>query len=743
MRLKLLGSLTAVCFFLFLSGPLKAQNCIPTNINGTVINLLCNQVCSTLVFQIPHLKSTSDYTLVSVPYNPFPYLDPFGSESLNIYSDDQYGDKVAMPFPFCFYDSVFSKFTVGSNGLITFDTANANCANAYTINPPIPTTGGGSICQQFQTYYPKAAIMAAYSDLDPSFSASFPDRKIMWFVKGSAPCRKFIISFYHVGVFGVAPSGCPLPANTFQIILHESTGIIEFYFERKSCNSTTNSGRGILGIQNWNRNKAKFDPAKNPAAWSESNTGYRFIPSAGGSRYVISELLDMSSNVVATGDTITTTPGLLDIRFLNFCSPPGTNQFVVRTTFSACDNPVNQLISYDTITINRLNSLGATATTTNASCGPPNGTITVTVPPGVGTPPYTYILDGGAPVTGPSPYTFTNVAAGPHTIVVTDASAGCSSTINVTVNLSGNIPATTTSTPTACSGVNNGSITITSAGGSGPYTFSLDGAPAVAGTIPFTFSNLASGNHTILVNDLGLGCSSVLMTVNVPVGIGVTGSVTSTPTTCPGASNGTITVTALTGVAPFTWQLDANPVVPGASPYTFTNVTSGPHSVRIYDNLGCIGSVSVNVAAGSGITGNATSTATSCPAASNGTITATALSGTAPFTWRLDAAAPVPGASPYTFTNVSAGLHTVTIIDNIGCTISMPVTVSAGPGINGSTTITATSCPSVSNGTITATALSGTAPFTWQLDGGAIVPGASPYTFINVAARSSYRNDHR
>jgi hypothetical protein len=556
MRLKLLRLLTAISCFLLLSGTLKAQNCIPTNINGSVINLACNQVCSTLVFQVPHIKSSDDYTLVSVPYAPYPYTTPTGAEDPLLYDDDKYSFLINIPFTFCFYGANYTSTVVGSNGIMTFDPANASCSNNYVINSPIPWAGG-TICNIGSGYYAKASIMGAYSDLDPRLVASPGNRKIQWEVFGTAPCRKFVVSYYHVGVYN-NPCGLSTP-NTFQMVIHESTGIVEIFTEQKACFSSTNNGRGVLGIQDFTRTKAVFDPAKNNTTWSENNTGYRFIPSAGTSRYVSSELLDMSANVVATGDTITTTPGLLDIRFLNFCTPPGSNQFVVRTIFSACDNPISQLVSLDTITINRTNSLNATATKTNATCGPPNGTITVTVPPGIGTPPYTFVLDGGAPVVAPSPYTFINVAAGPHTIVVTDASAGCTSTVNITVNLTGTIPATTTTTATSCAGVNNGSITITSAGGSGPYLFFLDGGAPVAGTIPFTFSNLSAGNHTILVTDQGLGCSSVLMNVNVAAGIGITGTINTTATSCPGAANGTIIVTALSGVPPFTWQLDGNP----------------------------------------------------------------------------------------------------------------------------------------------------------------------------------------
>ncbi len=736
MKLKPQRIFAAISCVLFFTSFLNAQSCVPTNINGTTINLLCNQTCTTMVFQVPHLKSTDEYTLATTPYNPFPYLDPSGQESANIYNDDTYGDVVTLPFPFCYYGTTYSSFTVGSNGLITFDVSNANCSNAYVIpatNPAIPGTGGGGQCSQFATYYPRASIMPAYSDLDPRLSASPGDRKIMWFVKGTAPCRKYIISFYHIGVFG---NGCPTPANTFQIVLHESTGLIEYFFENKACNSSTNSGRGIFGIQNWNRDKAVSMPGRNTGNWSESNTGYRFTPSGSTSNFVSlgSGLYDMTGTLIMPADTLTTTPGLLDIRFPNFCPPAGTNQYVVKTIFASCDNPANQLISLDTITVDRLNSLGATATKTDATCGPPDGTITVSVPAGIGTPPYTFVLDGGAPVTGSSPHTFNGVAPGPHTIVVTDFSGGCTSTVNITVNLTGNITATTTKTDAACTGVNDGTITITSASGTGPYTFSLDGGAAVPGTIPFTFSSLAPGNHTILVNDIGTGCATIVMTVNIATGPGVSASGTSTPTACTAVNDGTITITTTAGAAPFTWQLDGGPVLPGTSPFTFSNVAAGLHTIIVTDFNGCTRAVNVNVAIGPGVSASGTSTPTACTGVNNGSITITATAGTAPFTWQLDGGAVLPGASPFTYSNVSSGLHTVIVTDFNGCTRTVNVNVAVGPGVSASSTTTATSCPAASDGSITVAATAGTAPFTWQLDGGAVLPGASPFTFNAVAS---------
>ena len=118
MRSILLRLMTLTGWFLFLSGTGRAQNCIPTNINGTVFNFVCNQVCADLNFQIPHIKSSSDYTLQTVPYTPYPYTSAFGIEDPNLYNDDEYSFLINLPFPVCFYGDIYNTGVVGSNGLI-------------------------------------------------------------------------------------------------------------------------------------------------------------------------------------------------------------------------------------------------------------------------------------------------------------------------------------------------------------------------------------------------------------------------------------------------------------------------------------------------------------------------------------------------------------------------------------------------------------------------------------------------
>jgi len=265
------------------------------------------------------------------------------------------------------------------------------------------------------------------------------------------------------------------------------------------------AGLAILGIQDHTRTKFAAPLGKNCTQWSESNTGYRFTPSGGGSRFVRSELMTMGGVLVATADTATTALGALDLHFPNVCVNSSSTSFVIKTTFSACDNPASQLISFDTIAVN-LTEMNATAAAAPTSCnGALNGSITVT--PTTGTGPYTYTLDGGTPVTGPAPYTFTNVGAGAHNVVVRDAFGCITPVIPVTVVAGPPIATTATKTDALCNGGATGSITVTQpTAGNAPYEYSLDG---ITWQISNVFNGLPAGTYTVYFRERD-GCNGTL-----------------------------------------------------------------------------------------------------------------------------------------------------------------------------------------------------------------------------------------
>src|SRR5258706_976671 len=74
---------------------------------------------------------------------------------------------------------------------------------------------------------------------------------------------------------------------------------------------------------------------------------------------------------------------------------------------------------------------------------------------------------------GTAPYTITpaqtGLTAGLHTFTITDAN-GCILTVDITIADATPITETHTQTPTLCAGGATGTVTITPAGGTAPYT---------------------------------------------------------------------------------------------------------------------------------------------------------------------------------------------------------------------------------------------------------------------------------
>ena len=695
-----------------------SQSCVPTNLNGTTITVSCGNPCTSLNFQVPHLKSTETYAFSSIPYNPFQWVvSSGGTEDPSLYADDEYSQVFNLPFPFCFYDSTYTKAVVGSNGLITFDETNASCANAFNITPPIPSTGGGAQCSQFATYYPRAAIMAAYTDLDPRSSESAADRLIQWRVEGTAPCRKFIVTYYRIGVYGarnctLGTATTPPSPTTFQMVMYESTGIIDIYIENKTCQSSTTGGRTILGIQNYNRDAAVFHPARNATVWTAVNEGWRFTPNGNTSQFVSAQLLDMTGAVIAAADTATTVQGMLDISFPNICPGPTVTQYVVKTTFNSC--PTGTLmVSLDTINVQRNNTLPVTSSVTATTCGNNTGTITVNVIGTPGVPPYQFSINGG---TLQSSNVFTGLAAGTYTVFASDA-AGCDTSFQVTITASSSLTHTSSFTNAGCPGVNNGTITVTPTSGQAPFTYTINGNPNPSGT----FTNLAPGSYSIIYTD-AIGCTGTLTQVIGP-GTAISATSSSTTTSCAGASDGTITVTPTSGAAPYTYSLN------GGTPQSgnvFSNLPAGTYSITIVDANGCSVTISRTVTAGSGLSGAIYQTPASCPGVNDGTVTLNPTTGTAPFTYQLDGGAP---QSSNVFTGVSSGNHTVTFTDANGCQGSRTITVGGGTAPNTTATAANTSCAGASNGIIVINPVAGS---TYTINPGNI--SNTTGTFTGLAA---------
>jgi len=170
-------------------------------------------------------------------------------------------------------------------------------------------------------------------------------------------------------------------------------------------------------------------------------------------------------------------------------------------------------------------------------CPSPTGTYDITVAAtGFGT--LQYSADGSNYQTGS---VITVNAAGSYTITVKDANGCVTTALPVTIVEPLILTPTVTVSPSCVDG--DGEIAVATTGGSGNYEYRID-----SGVYPMAtpFTGIASGSHTIFVRDTTTGCE-VSTTVTLQPATPITGfSLNTTPVTCNGGNDGTITATLAT-----------------------------------------------------------------------------------------------------------------------------------------------------------------------------------------------------
>lgn len=399
---------------------------------------------------------------------------------------------------------------------------------------------------------------------------------------------------------------------------------------------------------------------------------------------------------------------------------PGPYTFFIQDA-NGCQAPISV-----TITSPPAITLGI-STTSNVSCnGLTDGTVTFL--PGGGTPAYQYSLDNGVTfLPGPQ---LTGLAAGAYTAIVEDAN-GCQTT--ATFNLTepaavvGTLGAVTDVT---CFGAGNGSITVTGSGGNGvPFTYSIDGTTFQAGT---TFGGLTAGPYTITVRD-GNNCEgTVTTTIAEPTQIAIA-LIANTPVTCPGGSDGQLQVSGSGGTVAIagTYQYSIN-AGPFQASGTFAGLAAGTYTITVRDDNLCVESAMFTVtepqALGLAVINQ---TDVTCFGGNDGTVDLTGSGGTPGYTYSTDGITFQPTAS---FTNLTAGPFTLTIMDGNGCTGTASVTINQPPQlglqINSQVNV---ACFGDSTGSISVTGIGGVGGYLYGLVGTPLVP-FSTYAGIPAGA---------
>jgi gliding motility-associated-like protein len=357
-------------------------------------------------------------------------------------------------------------------------------------------------------------------------------------------------------------------------------------------------------------------------------------------------------------------------------------------------------------------------TPNNIICGVGTGSITIGAPTG-GTAPYTYNVNGGAFSASPP---VTGLASGTYTVGVRDVN-GCIFTNTVTISVTtGPTAIAGTTTPAGC-GLTNGTYNITGVtGGTGPYTYTVNGVTSGSLTI-----NLASGTYPVIVRDVN-GC---LFNTTFNVG-GTTGptsaTITTTNASC-GSANGSATVTGVTGgLLPYQYSYDGGAF---SAATTTTGLSAGPHTVIVRDANTCTLSVTYNILNTGSPTASVTNTVNvSCFGGSNGSFTVTPVGGTGPlYTYTLTSPFQTNGTG--FFSGLPQGTYNITVMDQVGCVTTTSVTIAQPTVLTLTATPVAALCNGTASGTVNVVGAGGTPTYSYNLNGGAYQ--ASP-TFANQFA---------
>ncbi|PZR21448.1 MAG: hypothetical protein DI539_08060, partial [Flavobacterium psychrophilum] len=295
---------------------------------------ICNPgECTELSAMYFDTGGTTSYEVIQIPYNPpASFSNNFqGTVALQATIDDTWTSIIQLTkpgeptFKFCFFGNAYDSLLLSTNGVVTFSIGQGvtpgglyepGAFSTWVMNgDQIPVNPGGTNAPFLN------AIFGVFQDTDPASSLNPPDMAMNYRIQGSAPNRKFVMNLYNVKTYS---SSCIAP-QTSQMILYETTNVIEVYIGQRTPCPTWNGGNGLVGIQNSTGTVGYFPPNRNVGPWTASNEAWRFKPN-GPSAVTI----DWFEGPTATGTPIGTGTTV------NVC-PDNLTTYTARANYLMCD----------------------------------------------------------------------------------------------------------------------------------------------------------------------------------------------------------------------------------------------------------------------------------------------------------------------------------------------------------------------------------------------------------------------
>jgi gliding motility-associated-like protein len=307
-----------------------------------------------------------------------------------------------------------------------------------------------------------------------------------------------------------------------------------------------------------------------------------------------------------------------------------------------------------------------------------------------GTPGYNYSWPMG--LTGSD---VDMLCAGTYIVTLQDNN-GCIATDTHQLADITNLYLTPTVSEISCTGVCDGSISVTPTNGTAPFVYNWED-----GTSGNSRTNLCPGIYSVTVMDSDGSQYAYWVNLQNPPPVFI--SFTVEDETCAGSCDGIIRTDIVGGNPPYTIVWTG-----GLTGKLAQNVCPGSYTVNVTDANGCTASATATVNGPTALSSTSTfNTPISCFGICNASVTINGIGGAAPYTYNWS-----NGYAGATQVGLCAGTYSVTTTDANGCMdiqnviVTQPTAITANPVVTNATCATA-------NGSITLAPSGGVAPYSY------------------------------
>ncbi len=362
---------------------------------------------------------------------------------------------------------------------------------------------------------------------------------------------------------------------------------------------------------------------------------------------------------------------------------------------------------------------------TNVTCfGGNNGTITISAYGG--TPPYYYSSNAG--ISWSSENILTGLTAGNFYQIAVKDEHNCQRTGNsVTIQQPSRLLISETHSNILCFGENNGSITLSAAGGSPPYQFSVDGTNF---STENEFDSLTTGMYFAVIRDF-FNCEvsddNIYLTQPTQIEAAMT---VNNVVSCNGNSDGSIFINAWGGTPPYRYSIDNGQHFQNSN--EFRNLPSENYIVVVKDFVNCtflIDTVTLSQPEPLQLDSFRIENVSTCYGDNNGSVKFFVSGGTSPYYYSTDGG--ISFSLVDSIPNLIAGNYSLVVKDINHCylyfdtivTISQPSQIFVAVEKNNVQT-----CFGDSTGNITLKVSGGTKPYQYSILNGSFLQNDSVFS---------------